>query len=115
MKVSGPTFVALVVAPVVVLAPLISYGHSVSIDRSITIDAFTASSQSAGRQSTWPQSTQTLELFSATIFQGASVQNFDRSLACQSNNAPLLKIRNSTTHCLDRDCEIFGDVIARDR
>src|SRR6202166_481278 len=49
-----------------------------------------------------------------TIFQGAPVQNFYRSLACQSNDAAVLQIRNGTTHGLDRDGEIFGYVIARD-
>ena len=51
---------------------------------------------------------------SGTVFQGAPVQNFHRSLACQSNDAAAQQIRNGTTHGLDRDGKIFGYVIARD-
>jgi hypothetical protein len=39
---------------------------------------------------------------------GRPVQNFYRSLGCQSNDAAVLQIRNGTTHGLDRDGEIFG-------
>src|SRR5258705_8681840 len=53
--------------------------------------------------------------FPVTVFQGASVQNFDCSLACQADNAALLQIRDGSAHRLDRDREIIGDVIARDR
>src|ERR1700736_5677224 len=53
--------------------------------------------------------------FTEMVFQGVPVQNLYRSLACQSNNAAMLQIGNGPEHGLDRDCEIIGDIIARDR
>jgi two-component system response regulator FixJ len=53
--------------------------------------------------------------FAGTVFQGAPVQDLDRSLARQGNDAPVLQIGDGTTHGLDRNREIFGDVIARHR
>jgi hypothetical protein len=52
---------------------------------------------------TWPPSTQAaIESLAEAVLQGPSIQNFDRSLACQGDNAPLLQIRNGTAHRLDR-------------
>ncbi len=53
--------------------------------------------------------------FPVAVFQGAPVQELDRSLAGQGNDAAVLQICDGTAHRLDRDREIVGDVVARDR